>query len=120
MTTPLTVADVLERAADLIEPEGAWTQGVWARTTTGRACGPFEDGAACFCMRGALNRVSGRSLVHDMADIRAVLGFPTSASMARWNDRENRTQAEVVAKLREAATLARSQTPNTDTDGEAK
>ena len=32
-----TVADILTAAADLIEPEGAWTQYQWARNAAGRA-----------------------------------------------------------------------------------
>ncbi|MFA6031846.1 MAG: hypothetical protein WC889_02965, partial [Myxococcota bacterium] len=56
----LSVADVLERAADLIEPEGAWTQGESARDANGK---PLKQGsdhnAVCWCVLGAIGKVAG-------------------------------------------------------------
>lgn len=108
MTEGLSVADVLERAADLITPEGAWTQGTWARDESGRSVTLRSPYAACFCMRGALVIASNKSMASEMTGVQKALGFRNAAAMARWNDRDSRTQAEVVAKLREAAELARS------------
>ena len=105
----LTIAEVLDRAADLIEPEGAWTQGVWARNDAGIPTSIYGRDAICFCMRGALVRTANAPLTSDLPGVQGALGFKTASAMARWNDRENRTQAEVVAKLREAAALAREQ-----------
>jgi hypothetical protein len=107
--TPQSVADILDRAADLIEPEGAWTQGTWARSPTGRSCSPYDDSAQCYCMRGAIVRVGGFGLMDELPSINSKLDFSSAARMARWNDFEDRTQAEVVAKLREAAAKARSE-----------
>lgn len=106
---PLSIAEVLDRAADLIEPEGAWQQGTWARDVSGKAVTLWCDKATCFCMRGAVVRASGLSMSAELTGINAALGFRRASQMARWNDREGRTQAEVVAKLREAAALAREQ-----------
>lgn len=96
-------AEVLEAAADLLEKPGAWTQGSFARTASGASESPFSPAASCFCLRGALCRVSNRRL-HDLLEVETkALGFPTAAAMARWNDHPSRTQAEVVAALRQAS-----------------
>lgn len=102
--TTLSVADVLDRAADLIEPEGAWTTHVYEDLGA--------DGQPCsFCVAGSVLHALGLS--YDDYDIPpgvspTLLGFETWGEVMDWNDRPDRTQAEVVAKLREAATLSRS------------
>lgn len=105
----LTVAEVLDGAADLLTPEGAWTQGRMARRQTGHtAWSLFDDSAVCFCAIGAMIRVSG-SYEPDLKEeaFAEALGFASASRLASWNDDPGRTQAEVVAKLREAAALAR-------------
>ncbi len=52
--TTLLPSQVLEAAAKLIEPEGAWTQGANARTAKGRPIGPVEAPASCWCAIGAI------------------------------------------------------------------
>jgi hypothetical protein len=99
-----TVSEILFAAADLIEPEGAWTTGSF------RGTGP------CFCILGALAQVGvgdafrGNFIEGPLAEahdlLASVIGEPF---VDHWNDREGRTQAEVVAKLREAAEKAREQ-----------
>lgn len=113
MSAPVqSIADVLERAADLIEPEGAWIQGALWRDSEGRDLD--EDGdksdATCWCTVGATLAVAGltQSLKADRFFSR-FLGFDFSGEVEVWNDAPERTQQEVVAKLREAAALAREQ-----------
>lgn len=91
-----TVADVLERAADLIEPEGAWIQGVFQS----------EDGCS-HCLHSAVMEQADDFL--KMKAATQALGFNYSEEVWVWNDAPGRTQAEVVAKLREAARSAREQ-----------
>jgi len=95
--TPSRVSDVLDRAADLIEPEGAWHQGNYV--------GPTGD---CWCALGAIMRVGNFASDINAPSIvlRRLIG---EEFVADWNDDPERTQAEVVAKLREAAALAREQ-----------
>lgn len=105
MSDALTIADVLERAADLIEPEGAWTQGRFGSRAAG-----------CYCAYGAMIEA-----YRDFGEPNSGLysNLYTSATrcledaiggrVAAFNDAPDRTQAEVVAKLREAAALAREQ-----------
>ena len=114
-TEPLAVADVLERAADLIEPEGRWTRGAYASDQHNDSVDTLHPDAKCFCAMGAVYRAAGASSHHKTGPldlVRAVrthLIYATGTTMVSFNDAPERTQAEVVAKLREAAALARSQ-----------
>lgn len=102
----LSVADVLDRAADLIEPEGAWTQGAPARTAGGRGTDSGDREAVCFCAIGAINRAGYWDWPLTSACWKAV--EDTTVGLAKWNDAPERTQAEVVAALRAAAEKART------------
>ena len=95
-----TVAEVLEAAASLIEPEGRWARGVYEEP---------KDGECAFCMVGASLNVLGISYLDQEAPSfgPGILGFKTWTQAMEWNDAPGRTQAEVVAKLREAAAVAR-------------
>lgn len=103
----LTVADVLARAADLIEPEGAWTQGEFARDEWGMGLeDPLAPAACSWCAWGAIIHVVGEDEGGDVpayGELSRTVGAPIPA----FNDAEGRTQAEVVAALRAAAAKAR-------------
>lgn len=113
----LSVAEVLERAADLIEPEGAWTQRALARNAAGKDTGLSErfGPAVCYCVMGATAFAAADdepfSDLGDEADhfFANFLGAQASGGLHVWNDAPERTQAEVVAALRQAALRARSQ-----------
>ncbi|TKD50193.1 DUF6197 family protein [Sphingomonas baiyangensis] len=105
MSAPQTVADVLEAAAKLIEPEGAWTQGSLARDENGRMVLPRDADACCWCASGAIMHYGGDAPNDAWSNFSATIG----GVIPHWNDHQGRTQAEVVAKLREAAALAREQ-----------
>ena len=107
MTETKSVADVLDAAADLIEPEGAWTTGADARRSDGGKTHGHDDQAICFCAEGAVIHVSGKRSKHDAFQL--IRRVTRSSSIHEWNDAPERTQTEVVAKLREAAALAREQ-----------
>lgn len=101
----LTVAEVLERAADLIEPEGKWTQGELARDENGMSVAPYDGEACCWCASGAIMHYGG-SAPKDAWD---KLGAVIHRMIPNWNDEPARTQSEVVTALRKAAALAREQ-----------
>lgn len=105
MGSDTPIADVLEKAADLIEPEGAWTQGTDARDAAGHQVEPNDEAAVCWCIDGAYLRCGGKW--HD-AGWKVLMGLvPEGLGPISWNDAPERTQAEVVAALREAAAKAR-------------
>jgi hypothetical protein len=101
-----TVSDILNRAADLIEPEGAWTQYTLALNKDHVSCDPKQDDAACFCAMGAIVRAAN---IEDdeyyeaaLTELSAHVGF----HVPTWNDAPERTQSEVVSALRAAALAA--------------
>ena len=110
----MDTAEVLNRAADLIEPQGAWTQGTSCRDEHGNDLDDLDDGevdhlAVCFCASEAIYRVSG--LYYVKCPAHQFMSSLVGGHIPNWNDAPERTQAEVVAKLREAARLAESPLP---------
>jgi hypothetical protein len=110
------VAEILERAADLIEPKGAWTQGYHARDDEGNPVRPGDRAAVCWCMWGAI--IARKTDWHDYEAavdcLYGILPRPESAAantMAAFNDQPGRTQSEVVQALRDAAAKARASQP---------
>lgn len=107
------IADILERAADLIEPEGAWTQKAYARDARGKNLILGRDPTAvCWCTIGAIDHeATGKPHRDALEAIRITLGISggLNSTIGSWNDAPERTQSEVVAKLREAASKAREQ-----------
>lgn len=104
-----SVAEVLNLAADLIEPEGAWTQGEYARGASGRRVTTLRA-AKCFCIIGAIDAAQGHnpgteSSINIVAVVRRTLELDHASDVADWNDDPSRTQAEVVTALRQAAAL---------------
>ncbi len=113
MTATLTVADVCDRAAALIERNG-WHHGGYYRANA------HSKPADCpMCVRGAINTaVFGEPVpglpgavawLHvEFAEqaVREFLDLGTN-SLAKWNDAEGRTYTEVIAALRGAAQTER-------------
>lgn len=97
-------AEVLGAAADLLEKPGAWTQGAHARNAAGAPMlvGSRMD-AVCWCVLGALDRMAPTNNLWD-ASVQAM--NEVVGHVADFNDAPERTQAEVVAALREAARQA--------------
>lgn len=101
-------SDILEKAAEIVG--AGWTQGSFS-----------SKERSCFCVRGALSvaaRARNLTLGHPPSEMllcEVILGtrpknYPAAgSSLVTWNDAPDRTQAEVVAKLREAAALAQDQ-----------
>ena len=100
------IADILDKAADLIEPEGAWTTDAEARNADGDEGEYDMEDAVCFCAGGAIWRCSPSLAAASLAGnyLAEMVG-----EVPAWNDDSRRTQPEVVAKLREVAAKAREQ-----------
>lgn len=106
-------SEVLAKAADLIEPEGAWTQGALGRDENEDDIEESHELAVCWCAIGALCEASGDRYASELrARVEALIEAPDGRGtypLARWNDTPGRTQSEVVAALRSASDLARSE-----------
>ena len=110
-----TVIDLLREAMSVITPTGAWTQGTWARTASGKIARSSDRTATSFCILGALERsisnlnVSDEILQHAYKivheEIRAAnrdTGTPNPRNATHqlaimgYNDTPERKQQEVV------------------------
>lgn len=115
---PQTATDLLSAAADLLASPGAWTQRAFSRDRDGNANAGDARWAVdpvCYCVRGALFAVVGapnpdalltptqRKL---MADAEGRLERLLDYNLVAFNDATERTQAEVVEALRQAANLS--------------
>jgi hypothetical protein len=106
----MTIAEILDKAADLIEPEGAWTRDYYAVTAVGNYTAFMRDDACRFCMVGAVARAAKAGAVAEIegGPVGAFLkDFLGTKYIHAFND--THTKPEVVSKLREAASLAREQ-----------
>jgi hypothetical protein len=91
-----------QAAAALITRPFGWTQRVFARTENGFHV-PWQDNrATCFCMIGAIRKVTGETYSALEEKVRAYMGTDGGAAFA-FNDDPNRTAAQVAAKILEAA-----------------
>ncbi len=86
---------------------GGWTQGAFARTVYGIACGEESPEATCFCTWGAVRRArnftgfedfKGRGAVTALWQIINEDRLPDDhESIPTWNDVPGRTQEQVLA-----------------------
>lgn len=114
MTAPLSAAQILRAAAEIVER--GWTQGEFARDEGYRATGHESADAVCWCATGAIRRAAGdtdRRVVYvaqsALADA-AVGPAPdddferdAAADVENWNDEARRTADDVAEAMRRAA-----------------
>lgn len=96
---------VLRRAREILSPRGAWRPLAFARDAEGRVCPVFAPGAVSYCLVGAITlAAAGEDLTPTFRDAFKALALGEShaervIAVQAWNDREGRTQAEVLDKL---------------------
>jgi hypothetical protein len=99
----VTVADVLVRAADLLEEHG-WVQGRIGALGEGFcAVGATEQAARDLGVPSSTNAVVGLTYFVGTPFDAEVENLAMRFLNGAWNDRPGRTKAEVVARLRDAA-----------------
>ncbi|MFA7295681.1 MAG: hypothetical protein WC211_00675 [Dehalococcoidia bacterium] len=111
MTAPLSAAQILRAAAEIVERPGAWIQGVAARDVDGVCVGLVRDIrtlGVCFCAQGAMWAVTGDAEAAGDAEEALRKAIPASTpggyrSIALWNDTPGRTADEVATAMRRAA-----------------
>lgn len=98
----MTPAQALRKAADLVEPKGAWLQRHMACDKYGHTVSLGAGTAVCFCPVAAI-RVACGGLTAAAVGAEKALSIHLGQGVESWNDDPNRTQPEVVAALRAAA-----------------
>ncbi len=91
----------VKQALELIKQ--GWIQQHFARNAVGDVVASTSSNATCFCLVGALNRVTERD-EPSRAVIKNALrqkAFPegNDVTLTEWNDEKDRTQNEVVQLL---------------------
>lgn len=116
----MTTSEVLDLAADKIQQHG-WTQfNGWNATPLWRESVDFgSDRGGSLCLEGGIMAAMGMSLGDDGVHADSILGCPAYNAVHdylalpfhhrtfRWNDKPERTQAEVIEVLRAAAAVER-------------
>lgn len=98
-------SEALAYAAKCVEY--GWTQKRFAADAAGLSIDPRDQRAARFCVVGGICRATpGVDLRRRALD---VLHRVVGHNLSDWNDAPKRTQAQVVAALREAARRARAE-----------
>jgi len=98
-----TAKDVLVGTRALLSDKTKWTQEVFARDPVGTAVNLYSPLAACWCLEGAIGKVSselgtGMGAAADL--LRKQL--PDGTSLIDWNDSKERTYQDVVDLLDKA------------------
>jgi hypothetical protein len=110
--------EYLDELDALLSDESKWIQGVFARDAAGDSCVLRKEDAACWCLIGAAYRVTPDSGAHVklLCLLRDFLPQRYARSdegpflaIARWNDAETRTFADVKALIAKARAAAEAQ-----------
>ena len=96
-------SEILRRAREILEPEGAWTQRSLARAADGVPIHETHRDAACWCSLGAIYRTLGsrQSIYRGREAVRFIQRIIDAPLMA-WNDDPLRTHDEVLDAFRRA------------------
>ncbi len=106
MTEEDEVATILNAAADLITPEGAWTKDTFARDSNGKAIFYESPHARSWCVKGAIRKAARNKPIElhwqALAEISQLVKIEP---LSRWNDAQTSSEP-VIAALRAAAANA--------------
>ena len=109
MITVQEKIDVLTITRDLLQEPGAWVQGCHAQNDRGEEIAPEEPDAVCFCLEGAiiraLTKLGESAESSELLEMDAELMGDDGEYMSMWQDRAERTHAEVLERV--DATLER-------------
>ncbi len=95
-------ADILNAAADLLEPEGAWIQGAFARDANRHQVYYGSSDACCWCVSGAIRKVAGTSMIDAQPVLDYFTRFIRVVVLSRWNDCQ-KSSKPILKALRGAA-----------------
>ena len=91
----------LRAARRLLTPKKRWTQAASARNTRGRSVEPVSKAAACWCLMGAIERVTAGPGSQNNTEGMCLMAIrdatPNLRSIVQYNDQS--THAQVLALL---------------------
>lgn len=93
----MSAVDTLRATRKLLTPTGAWTQCASARDAHGGPIAPYDKRAVCWCLEGAMRRVTG-SDEGAWLDAFQLIAFEVLVP-SHWNDLPWRSQEHVLAML---------------------
>lgn len=112
----MSAVETLTKVRELLASPERWTQGFFARDSAGTICNFADANAACWCLSGALARVLPEDTDeheerYDAAGEYLQAALPErsrTAGYIAWQDKPQRTHAEVLALVDRAIEIART------------
>lgn len=99
--------EILTKARELITPRSAWAREAYARDENGIEVDPHDPRATCFCMIGAILKVTGLSTDEVNHTSFTLLELATGWSETpEFNDNGGTTHDEVLRAFDRAINLA--------------
>lgn len=92
----MTPPEVFLAARKLLEPEGAWTQGTYARNAAGGHVTCWDPTAVCWCLEGAIRKAANDE--DEWSEAFAALG-KVLLLPSLWNDHPGRRHKDVLDLL---------------------
>ena len=103
----MTTAELLYEARAVIDTEDKWTQGALARNAGGQELvSVLSPGAVCYCAGGAIAVAFGERYPDGSSPVWLALEAVISGVIPTWNDKPERTHAEVLAAFDKAIEVA--------------
>lgn len=95
------VLTVLKQARELISSPDKWCKGAFARDSAGLPVYPVDSDACYWCAEGAVGKVVTESNNCCLTDCKRELNKTVGGLFIFWNDKDERTHAEVLAAFDE-------------------
>jgi hypothetical protein len=98
-------SNILNAAADLLAKPNGWCQGTLARDANGTPVEPESLEACSFCAIGAIEKIAPSGTYHAQRARYKLSKVLPDMAISFFNDTKGRTQDDVVAAFRKAASL---------------
>lgn len=105
----MKISQVLTETRDLLSDESRWAQGMAAQDESGFGVSVADKNACRWCLAGGIMKVlSDNDLTGEVWDyhyssarkaLAQTIGYAGNASIALWNDEDERKHSEVISAL---------------------
>jgi hypothetical protein len=95
--------EILKATKELLSDEKRWTRDFLARHENGNPIGPNEPNAVCFCILGAIDKLTGTNGKYSPAHVAIEQELPKKyIGIGHFNDDPETTHGHVMAVLQKA------------------